>query len=327
MIRAGRDADAAGFIALIGACWGEYPGVVLDVDAELPEIRALASHVAGRGGALWAAEQDGVVVGMVAVHPADDGWHLTRMYVAAGQRGTGLAAALLGRAEQHARAAGGQRMVLWSDRLFARAHAFYEKHGCVRRFGLRALQDLSNTIEIGFAKPLAGLVVEALDVAAAESAERTLATILRDCVQGGASVSFVPPLPLDTARAYWRTITRAVAEGRATLLAAWLDGALVGTVQLGLDMPDNQRHRADLRKMLVSPAARRRGVGAALLAAAEAAAAAAGRELLVLDTWAGSAGEALYRAHGWSPAGIVPGYSRDENGTDQATQFFYKRVS
>ena len=326
MIRPGRDADAAGFIALISACWAEYPGVVFDVDAELPEIRALATYVAGKGGALWTVEQDGQVVGMVAAHPAADAWHVSRMYVATPQRGTGLAADLLRRAEQHARAAGAVRMALWSDMLFTRAHAFYGKHGYVRHGGLRVLQDLSNTIEAGFAKPLAGLVVQTLDVAAAESAEPTLAAILRDCVHGGASVSFVPPLPQDKALAYWRTITRAVGEGRAALLGAWLDGVFVGTVQLGLDMPDNQRHRADLRKMLVSPSARRHGVGGALLLAAEQAAATAGRELLVLDTWTDSAGPALYRAHGWRPAGVIPGYSRDENGADQDTQYFYKRL-
>ncbi len=296
------------------------------MDAELPELRTLATHFTDRGGALWTAEQDGQVVGMVAAYPSADAWQLSRMYVTAAQRGTGLAADLLRRAEDHARAAGGVRMALWSDMLFTRGHAFYEKHGYVRRGGLRALHDLSNSIEAGFAKPLAGLVIETLDVAAAESAERTLAAILRDCVHDGASVSFVPPLPPDRALAYWRTITRAVGEGRAALMAAWLNGALVGTVQLGLDMPDNQRHRADLRKMLVSPSARRCGVGGALLRAAEQEAAHAGRELLVLDTWTASAGPALYASHGWRQAGVIPGYSRDENGADQDTQLFYKRV-
>jgi GNAT superfamily N-acetyltransferase len=325
VVRAGRDADAAGFIALIGACWAEYPGVVLDVDAELPEVRALATHMAARGGALWTAEAGGIVVGMVATYPAKDAWHVSRLYVDAGQRGTGLGHDLLRRAEDHARAAGATRMALWSDVLFTRAHAFYEKHGYLRRGGLRALHDLSNTIEAGFAKPLAGLVVETLDIAAAESAERGLATILQDCVHGGASVSFVAPLPRDRALAFWRTVTRAVGEGKTLLFAAWRDGTLAGTVQLALDMPNNQRHRADLRKLLVSPCVRRAGVARALVAAAEAAASRSGLELLVLDTEADSAGEALYRALGWTEAGFVPGYSRDEHGTDQAMRLFYKR--
>ncbi len=217
-------------------------------------------------------------------------------------------------------------MSLWSDVLFTRAHAFYEKHGYLRRGGLRALADLSDTIEAGFAKPLSGLVVETLDVAAAESAERVLADILTHCVDGGASVSFHRPLAFDRARAFFHAVTRAVGEGRAVLLAAWLDGVLVGTVQLALDMPDNQRHRADLRKLLVEPVARRHGVARALMGAAEAAAVDAGRTLLVLDTEAGSGADALYRRLGWTEAGTIPGFSLDEAGREQATRFFFKRL-
>jgi GNAT superfamily N-acetyltransferase len=326
VIRPGRDADGAGYIALIGACWREYPGIVPDVLAEAPEVAALASFIAGRGGALWTAEADGAVVGMVATYPMDDGWHLSRMYVAAGYRGTGLAADLLCGAEKHARAAGAARMVLWSDVLFTRGHAFYEKHGYVRRGGLRALHDLSNTIEAGFAKPLAGLVVEALDVAAAQSAERSLATILQDCVAGGASVSFLRPLARDSAMAYWRGVTTAVGQGQTALLAAWVDGALAGTVQLGLDMPQNQPHRADIRKLLVSSLWRRHGVARALMHAAEATAAFANRSLLVLDTQAHSAAARLYQVSGWTAAGTIPGYALDPDGISRATQFFFKRL-
>ncbi len=128
-IRPGRDDDAPGFIALIGACWGEYPGVEVDVPAEVPEIHALASHVAGQGGALWTVEQDGRVVGMTATYPDGAAWTLSRVYLDAGLRGTGLGQRLLRLAEDHARNGGADRLVLWSDVLFTRAHAFYEKHG------------------------------------------------------------------------------------------------------------------------------------------------------------------------------------------------------
>jgi GNAT superfamily N-acetyltransferase len=326
VIRPGRDADADAYIALIGACWGEYPGVVVAVEAEVPEIRALATYMADHGGALWTAEVDGALVGMVATYPADDGWTLSRLYVDARQRGTGLAQDLLHRAETHARGQGATRMVLWSDVLFTRAHAFYEKRGYVRRGGLRALQDLSNTIEAGFAKPLAGLVVEELDIAAAESAERALATILRDCVADGASVSFLAPLAQDKARAYWHGVTKAVGLGHTRLFAAWLDGVLAGTVQLGLDMPENQPHRADLCKLLVAPASRRQGVAGALMQAAEDASRRAGRSLLVLDTQAGGAADQLYRRLGWTEAGTIPGYALDTTGTPHATRFFFKAI-
>ena len=326
MIRPGRDDDAPGYIALIGACWGEYPGVVFDIDAELPEIRALATYMAGRGGALWTAEHGGQLVGMVANYPADDGWHLSRMYVAASHRGTGLARDLLQAAEDHARTAGATRMVLWSDVLFTRGHGFYEKHGFVRRGGLRALHDLSNTIEAGYAKPLAGRVVEELDVAAAESAERSLASLLQACVDGGASVSFIPPLGHDRAMAYWREITRAVGQGQVRLFAAWRNGTLAGTVQLGLDMPENQRHRADIRKLMVAPGSRCRGLARGLMAAAETAARTAGLQLLVLDTRVDDHAEPLYRDLGWTEAGTIPGYAMDSHGAAHATRLYYKAL-
>ncbi len=156
LLRAGRDADAEGFIALIGACWSEYPGIVFDVDGELPELRALASHYAVKGGALWAAEADGRVVGMIAVAPCSgaDAWEIGRLYVLPAWRGGGLAHRLLDTAEAHARAGHAARLVLWSDTRFERAHRFYEKRGYRRDGPIRALNDKSNTLEFGYAKPL-----------------------------------------------------------------------------------------------------------------------------------------------------------------------------
>ena len=243
VIRPGADADGPGYRALIAACWGEYTPDFVDVDAEIPDVGRLATALAGQGGALWTAQHAGQVVGMVGTYPAEDGWHVSRMYVASGQRGTGLAGDLLRTAEDHARAAGGTRMVLWSDVLFARAHAFYEKHGYLRRGGLRALGNPAGSIEAGFAKPLAGRVVEACDVAAAESAERPLAALLQACVDGGAAASFLAPLSAEKARAYWRGVTGRVGRGEVRLFAAWRDGVLGGAVQLVPDTADDGRHR------------------------------------------------------------------------------------
>ena len=194
-IRPGRDEDAEGFIALIGTAWSEFPGCVLDVDAEMPELRTLASHFEASGGALWAAEQDGRLVGMVATRPLrhDEAYEICRMYVARECRGTGLARCLLALAEDHARAAGAARLVLWTDTRFEAAHRFYEKHGYVRQGAIRILDDLSKSLEFRYAKPARGLVVEALDAAAAASAERRLSRILVDCVAAGGSVPFFPP--------------------------------------------------------------------------------------------------------------------------------------
>ena len=153
VLRAGRDEDAAEFIALIGACWAEYPGCVMDVDGEVPELRALASYYSRQGGALWAAEADGRVVGMVGTKPLADGaWEICKMYVAAGHRGGGLAQALIDAAEAFARAAGARQMKLWTDTRFERAHRFYEKRGYVRQGPERVLNDLSGSVEYHYVK-------------------------------------------------------------------------------------------------------------------------------------------------------------------------------
>lgn len=326
MLRAGRDSDAAAIIRLIADCWAEYPGCVMDLDGEAPELRALASYAAKRGGAVWVAEADGEVIGLVCTWPQDgDAWELAKMYVARAHRGGGVAHALAEAAEAHARMQGAARMRLWSDTRFARAHRFYEKRSYVRAGPLRVLGDKSNSIEFAYARPLAGVAVAQLDAAAAASAEVPLARVLAACVADGASVSFLAPLSPERARAFWHEAARGVARGERLLFAAWLDGTIVGTVQLALAQPENQPHRADLQKLLVAPQARRRGIGRQLLAAAEAAAGQAGRTLLVLDTASGAA-EALYRAAGWRDVGVVPGYALNQDGTPCDTRFFYKQV-
>jgi len=328
IIRPGRDDDAEGFIRLIGDCWAEYPGCLMDLDGENPELRALASYFAAAGGALWAAEQDGVIVGMVGLKPEQGGlWELCRMYVAAGARGTGLAAALLSEAAAYARAHGATEFDLWSDTRFDRAHRFYERQGFVRAGGIRALNDISNSLEFHYAKPLAGVAVRSLDIAAAASAARALGRVMQACVESGASVSFLSPLPLADAEAFFRRKSSEIATGKRILLAAWLDGALVGTVSVDLDTPPNQPHRAEIQKLLVHPNARRLGIGRALMAQAEQAAAAAGRTLLTLDTRADDHGERLYHGSGWIEAGRIPDYARNPDGTLAPTVLFYKRVS
>ncbi|WP_369413491.1 GNAT family N-acetyltransferase [Caldovatus aquaticus] len=330
VLRPGRDDDAPGFIALIGACWAEYPGCVLDVDGELPELRALATHFAGRGGALWAAERAGRIVGMVGAQPlpGDDAWEICRMYVAAEERGTGLADRLLGAAEAHARAAGARRLVLWSDTRFERAHRFYEKHGYVRAGPIRVLGDLSNSLEFRYAKPAHGLAVEVLDAAAAASAGRCLGGILTACVAAGAPLSFLPPLAPERARAHWRQVAAEVAAGKRVLLAAWRDGAMAGTVQLDLGAPESQPHRAEIAGLLVHPAARRRGVARMLLRRAEQAAAERGRRLLTLPAPADGAAEALCRALGWQEAGRIPGCVLDADRiTLRDAAIFWRRLA
>ncbi|WP_424812799.1 GNAT family N-acetyltransferase [Roseococcus sp. YIM B11640] len=328
MLRPGRDEDRDAFIRLIGEAWAEFPGIVFDVDAELPELHALASYFQEKGGAIWLAEGEGGPLGMVATRPLreDGAWEICRMYVDKAARGTGLAHRLLDTAEKHAAAHGAERMVLWTDTRFNAAHSFYEKRGYVRQGAIRILDDLSKSLEFRYAKPAQGLVVEALDAAAAASAERRFSEILVACVAAGASVSFLPPLAPEKSRAFWKRVSAEVAQGHVALLGAWLDGALVGTVQLQLATPENQQHRAEVVKMLVDPGFRRRGVGEALMRRAEQAALRLGRKLLTLDTRAGDDGERLYRKLGWNEGGHIPGYARDGAGQLFDTRFFYKTL-
>ena len=151
-----------------------------------------------------------------------------------------------------------------------------------------------------------------------------LSAVLVDAIEGGASVSFLHPLPVAKARAFWGDVAAAVERGeRAVLLAEDVDG-IVGTVQLVLDQPENQPHRADLVKLLVHRRARRRGLGAALVRAAEDLARERGRSLLVLDTVTGSDGERLYARLGWERCGVLPGYALGSRGGLCATTVFYR---
>jgi len=151
-----------------------------------------------------------------------------------------------------------------------------------------------------------------------------LAEVLLDCVEGGASVSFMLPLSREKAAAYWRGVAESAGRGERVVLAAVDErGTIVGTVQVILNLPENQPHRGDLAKMLVRRRVRRRGVGAALLAAAEECALEAGRSLLVLDTASADA-ERLYQREGWRRVGIVPGYALYPDGRPCATTFYFK---
>jgi GNAT superfamily N-acetyltransferase len=153
-----------------------------------------------------------------------------------------------------------------------------------------------------------------------------LAEILLDCVEGGASVGFMHPLPRAKALAFWQTALASAARGeRIVLVAEDADSnAIVGTVQVVLAMPDNQPHRADVAKMQVHRRARRRGLGAALMRAAEAAAREAGKTLLVLDTVTGSDAERLYTRLGWQRCGVIPDYALWPRGGLCSTTVFYR---
>jgi GNAT superfamily N-acetyltransferase len=153
-----------------------------------------------------------------------------------------------------------------------------------------------------------------------------LADVLIDCVAGGASVSFMWPLPRERALAFWRRVAADVARGARALVIAEDAAGVCGTVQLVLEQPENQPHRAELSKMLVHRRARRQGLGAALMLAAEAAARQCDKTLLVLDT-ANPEAERLYERTGWTRVGVIPNFAYLPQGGLCRTTFYYRELA
>jgi len=156
---------------------------------------------------------------------------------------------------------------------------------------------------------------------------RGLCDVLIDCVDGGASVSFMYPMTHAKAESFWSGVAESLARGERFVLVAEDEQGVCGTVQVVSSLPENQPHRGDVAKMLVHRRARRRGVGGALLAAAEAHALKIGRTLLVLDTVTGGDAERLYERHGWQRCGEIPRYALFPAGGYCSTTVFYKSLA
>lgn len=154
-----------------------------------------------------------------------------------------------------------------------------------------------------------------------------LADVLMDCVEGGASVSFMQPLTRERAAAFWRKVADGVRAGTRALLIAEDDEGVCGTVQLIFDLPENQPHRADLAKMLVHRRARRKGLGAALMGAAEQTARDCGKTLLVLDAVTDGDAARLYAKLGWVRVGDIPNYALYPQGGYCSTTYFYRNLA
>jgi ribosomal protein S18 acetylase RimI-like enzyme len=157
---------------------------------------------------------------------------------------------------------------------------------------------------------------------------RGLAAVLVDCVEAGASVSFMLPLDIDRAEAFWTGVIEGAGAGDRLLFVAEdrQTSRVVGTVQVLLSAPENQPHRGEIAKMLVHRSARRRGVAEALMRAAEAGALESGKTLLVLDTSSDVAAR-LYDRLGWHRVGVIPGYALWPDGGLVDTTVFYKLLA
>lgn len=168
--------------------------------------------------------------------------------------------------------------------------------------------------------------IRRFEVAEARKHLDALASVLVDCVEGGASVRYMAPLSHEEARGAFAAVADDVERGRRVLLGAFADGQLVGTVQLHLAVQPNSPHRAEIAQLLVRRSARRRGIGQDLMAQAEREALAEGRTLLVLDTVTGDDAERLYERLGWTKAGVIPDYALYPDGRPCSTTIFWKTL-
>lgn len=169
------------------------------------------------------------------------------------------------------------------------------------------------------------VVIREIDGAEALARAGELADVLRDCVEGGASVGFMLPLAEGRPEAFWRRVAAGVAAGERHLFVAEdRAGHICGTLSLVTDMPDNQPHRADVSKMLVHRRMRRQGVAEQLLLALEARARELGKTTLVLDTVTGSDASRVYERTGWQKAGDIPNYALMPDSVSCSTTYYFR---
>jgi GNAT superfamily N-acetyltransferase len=168
--------------------------------------------------------------------------------------------------------------------------------------------------------------VSRLNAADARQSLDALGAVLADCVEGGASVSFMAPFSKSDAAAFFEKLLPEVERGDRILLAAYDGSQLVGTVQVITATPPNQPHRGDIAKLLVHRSARGQGVAALLMQHAEEFARGAGKSLLVLDTVTGGDAERLYQRLGWTKVGVIPNYALFPDGRFCDTSVFWKAL-
>ncbi|MEO8193000.1 MAG: GNAT family N-acetyltransferase [Gemmatimonadales bacterium] len=171
------------------------------------------------------------------------------------------------------------------------------------------------------------VIVRRLSPGDAAACVPALAEVLIDCVEGGASVSFMKPMTVEKATRFWRTVADGVARGeRAVLVAEDGEGQILGTVLLVLALPENQPHRAEVAKMLVHRRARRRGIAQRLMVAVEETAREEGKTLLVLDAVTEGDAARLYARAGWQRVGEIPNYALMPDGAFCSTTIFFKAL-
>lgn len=295
-------------------------GAANDAAAPLHEVRSLAC---------FAHDDSGAVVGGAIGRRWGRSAELQQLWVQPERRRSGIGAALVRRFEAAVVAQG--CTLVYLDTFSFQAPRLY------RALGYRVVHETAfphGIVKFAMQHALAAPVPRAppagVDVRHVERGDAPLAAalaeLLADAVEGGASVGYVLPLPAGQAQAWAADVLAGLGPGLA-LWVAERAGRIVGTVQLGLCLKPNGRHRGEVMKLLVHRSARGLGVARCLMAALEAHARAAGLSLLVLDTEAGSTAEAVYPQLGWLPYGQVPDFARSPDGRLRPTTCFYKTLA
>jgi GNAT superfamily N-acetyltransferase len=168
--------------------------------------------------------------------------------------------------------------------------------------------------------------VRNLGVEEARRERSALAAVLADCVEGGASVSFMWPFSQFDAEQFFDKVIEGLGSGERLVLAAYDKDRLVGTVQIVTAVPPNQPHRAEIAKLLVHRSARGKGVATRLMEAVETHAKALGKSLLMLDTVTGGDAERLYLRLNWTKAAVIPKYALFPDGRWCDTTIFWKTI-
>jgi acetyltransferase len=151
-----------------------------------------------------------------------------------------------------------------------------------------------------------------------------LTELLRDGVNNGAAMGFLAPLSIEEAESYWLEVVEALKTPYRILLVALEDNTVIGSTQLDLASKANGLHRAEVMKVMVHTAHRRKGIGLALMQAVEKRALELKRTTLVLDTREDDTGEGLYLKAGFVRSGVIPNFARSSDGSLHGTVVMYK---
>lgn len=174
------------------------------------------------------------------------------------------------------------------------------------------------------------MTIESLTLPVSAEDRADLVALLTACVEGGASIGFLAPLPHADAEAYWDKILGDLRGGYRVLLVVREEGErkIIGSAQLACEARANGRHRAEVQKVMVLPAERRRGIASRLMSVIEETALQRGVRLLFLDTSDSHAGaRPLYEALRYVYVGGIPGYALDPLGRPEQNAIYYKTLA